>query len=218
MFYRFMRIILLTVTLLISILPCYSQKSKPTPTTGTYEMGLQICYNPVTGEISGKLSLDNSADKPGVHISCDQYFTGYHRSSDRYNEFSIQSRYPDDTTKETLSLGKLKIGKEEVPIQIDEPGSCGNLNLIDLKHGWDFDLEKQDDFIACRIIKVPRAYFYSAPDDSTMLKSYVIKNDAILIKSAKDGWLNVAYKNKRGVVRTGWIKQEMIRAGASLSL
>jgi hypothetical protein len=214
--YQFMRLVLATSILLYFIVPCYSQNRKPIPITGTYEMGLQVCYNPATGEISGILSVDNSEDKPRVHISCDQYFTGYHHSSDRSNEFSIQSRYPDDTTKETLSLGKLKIGKEEVSIQIDEPGSCGNLNLFDLKYGWDFDLEKRDNFIACRIVKASRAYFYSEPNDSTKLKAYVIKDDAILIKRVKDDWLNVAYVNKNGVVKVGWIKRETIRTGMHL--
>jgi ABC-type cobalt transport system substrate-binding protein len=77
-----MRIILITSILLNFIFPCYSQKSKIIPITGTYEMGLQVCYNPATGEISGILSFDNAANKLSVHISCDQYFTGYHRSSD----------------------------------------------------------------------------------------------------------------------------------------
>jgi hypothetical protein len=108
----------------------------------------------------------------------------------------------------------LKIDKGEFSIQIDEPNSCQN--LIDLKQGWDFDLEKRDNFIACRIIKASRAYFYSEPNDSTRLKIYMIKDDPILIKGVKDSWLNVAYVNRNGVVRIGWIKQEMIRSGMPL--
>lgn len=157
--------------------------------TGTYEMGVQLCYNPATGEISGIISFDNSDEGNRVKISCDQYFTGYQKQSNHAGEFSIQSRYPDDTTKETLTMGKLKIRKASVFIQLDEPNSCGN--LVDLKHGWDFDLEKRDNFIACRIIKVPKAYFYSAADNSAKLKSYVVKNDPVLIKSVKDGRLNI---------------------------
>jgi hypothetical protein len=208
------KIITTAFCLFYFILPGFGQQKSTAPVTGTYEMGVQLCYNPATGEISGIISFDNSDNGNGASISCDQYFTGYHKRSDHIGEFSIQSKYPDDTTKETLTAGKLKIQKASVYIQLDEPNSCQN--LVDLKHGWDFDLEKRDEFIACRIIKISKAYFYSVPDNSARQKSYVVKNDPVLIRSVKDGWLNVTYKNAKGVTKTGWIKQETIRVGASL--
>ncbi|MDB5154126.1 MAG: hypothetical protein JWR54_2877 [Mucilaginibacter sp.] len=209
-----MRIILITSILLNFIFPCYSQKSQPIPITGTYEMGLQVCYNPASGEISGILSFDNMANKLGVQISCNQYFTGYHQPSDHIDEFSVRSRYPDDTTKETLTIGKLKISNKSVYIQLDEPNSCQN--LIDLKNGWDFDSQKHEDFIACRIIKVKKAFFYTGPDDLTKQKTYIVEGYPILIRSVKSGWLNIAYLNNKGIIRNGWIKQETIRTGMPL--
>jgi hypothetical protein len=209
-----MRIILIASIFVNFIFPCHGQKKNSTPITGTYEMGLQVCYNPATGEISGIISFDNSYPGSKVQISCGQYFTGYHKSSDPIGEFSVQSRYPDDTTRETLTIGKLKISNKSVSIQLDEPNSCQN--LIDLKNGWDFDFQKHEDFIACRIIRAKKAFFYSGPDDLTKQKAYLVKGDPVLIRSIKSGWLNIAYFNNKGNIRNGWIKQESIRAGMPL--
>ncbi|HEX9510021.1 MAG TPA: hypothetical protein VF939_06030 [Puia sp.] len=209
-----MRSSIFTALLLTFIsLNTYSQKKDIIPVIkGSYEMGLQICYDSTTSEISGSLSFDNADEGPGrVRISCDLFFTGHHLASDPLNDYSIESRYPDDTTGETSSSGIIRIKKQEVFIQIKEPFSCQN--LIDLRQGWSFNLVKRTDFIACRTIKAAKAFFYTQPNDSSQQKAYLINGDVVFIRGIKDGWLNVAYINKKGT-RNGWMKAALARPTA----
>lgn len=75
-----------------------------------------------------------------------------------------------------------------------------------LREGLKFGFVRDDDFIAVGVVKANRANFYSAPDESTIRRAFLVAGDFIYVFAEKPDWYYVKFQGKKKET-VGWIKK-----------
>jgi hypothetical protein len=148
---------------------------------GNYDNGqLEIFINKES--LCGYINIDEE-------INCRLFFWG--KLKDKNKSISIYN--PIDGTINDGNLTKLnksitiKTKVMLLPCQ----------RIIDLKRGWTFDYTGKSKWEKCNFnfIKQEKSLLYTNPNQMTKKKSYLVKNDIVLVFQEKEGWVKVKYIN-----------------------
>lgn len=97
--------------------------------------------------------------------------------------------------EDSLINGSLKIKKNKVQFKFDDYPL--GYDCCDLYES-DFETEcnkNKIDFIDIKKIEKTKVYIYSKPLEQFKTKMYFQSKDVVLVRTQKDGWLNVSYFN-----------------------
>jgi hypothetical protein len=174
-------------------------KSQTFPLPGSYEGNMFLALDNQAQKFIGYYENQTGEGK----FCCAFLFEGI-LSSAKDNSCKIISFLPNigDTIKGTMKF----IDKNSFSIKLDDdqPG-CWNVQSFkdDLVQ---FSLFQECKWIDIKIIKEPKAYFYSEPDNSKKKKAYLIKGDCIKVLEKNSSWLKVEFSAKKTTI--GWIRLE----------
>lgn len=87
----------------------------------------------------------------------------------------------------------------------DHPG-CGLVLLPQISEGIAFDQVVKAAWSELRIISSERAYFYSAPQESRKLRSFIIHGDVVGVISKSGEWQQVEYRGAKRTMKA-WIHE-----------
>jgi hypothetical protein len=169
------------------------------PQSGGYDGELLIGYDPNARSMDGYYRSETGGGK----FSCIFYFKGVIKG----DSADIQSYFPESPNEKIGGVVKLS-DAGEVTISLNEDhGGCWNVqHFADKEHPAKFTLSTEHPWKSIRIIKSEKAHFFDAPNAKTPRKGYVVKGDAVGVKSASQGWLDVDYTSG-GKLISGWIKE-----------
>jgi hypothetical protein len=172
--------------------------------SGEYDSGLNIAYNPknklVTGYFENYTGMDETTGNP--RFSCIFYLEGFNNNG----KIKITSYYPIDK-KEDLIDGEIQIvTSNKIKIKLsEEHGGCWNVAHF-ADEFTTFEIQTPKNWIEIRYIAINKAYFYGAKDDKTKKKSYLIKGDIIYIDKIENNWIHCHYFGNK--TSEGWLKLE----------
>jgi hypothetical protein len=92
----------------------------------------------------------------------------------------------------------------KVPKGRDHSG-CGLVLLPQIDQGISLDRIERTSWTELRSISVDRAFLHRDSAESSRLRSYLIKGDAVGVLTAKGDWIQAEYLGKNGKIR-GWIR------------
>ncbi len=134
-------------------------------------------------------------------FSCFIFFEGKITNS----TFEIVSYFPEFSNLIKGTIQEISPGSIKIKL-VSEHGGCWNVEPDFNKGGVDLKIHKKEDWIEIRMVSSQKAFFYSDPENSNILKSYVIKNDSLAILEKKPSWLFGQFNN--GNIKTkGWLKE-----------
>lgn len=172
--------------------------------SGEYDSGLNIAYNPknklVTGYFENYTGMDETTGN--LRFSCIFYFEGFNNNG----KIKITSYYPLDK-KEDLIDGEIQIDtSNKIKIKLsEEHGGCWNVAHF-ADEFTTFEIQTPKNWIEIRYIAINKAYFYGAKDDNTKKKSYLTKGDIIYIDKIENNWIHCHYFGNK--TSEGWLKLE----------
>lgn len=80
-------------------------------------------------------------------------------------------------------------------------------------NGIDFYKKYSTNWQAIRLVKAPKAYFYTQPNEASKGKGYIIKGDWVGITQQKYGWVAIEYINPTTQkVTSAWLKKSDLMA------
>lgn len=171
---------------------------------GQYDDGLVLAYDPSARLITGYYHGESGQRADGgSQFSCIFYFAGVLNGSTA----AIRSYFPETPGEVIEGVFSLDAPGELTVTLKDEHGGCWNVwRFADKDMPARFTLSAARPWKALRVIKSDRAHFYDSPDATYSRKGYVVKGDALGVKSSENGWLEVDYANGAKVI-SGWIKE-----------
>jgi hypothetical protein len=172
--------------------------------SGKYDDGLNLAFNPQTKKVTGYFEsytgVDENTGEP--RFLCIFYITGIFNK----NGFAIASYYPKDKEDDLIN-GEIRI-KDQKTISIklkEEHGGCWNVQHFSDEF-TDFTLTTESDWIEIRYIDTDKAYFHSDKYEASKRKAYIVKGDIVYIDKIENDWIHCKYFGK--TVTEGWIKKE----------
>jgi hypothetical protein len=194
-----MRKLAIAATFAILTLGGSGHAAEVIPKSGDYDSELIVGCDPDTRSVDGYYRSETG----GGRFSCIFYFKGVMNG----DSADVQSYFPG-TPDEKIS-GEVKFSASgEATISLSEDhGGCWNVqHFADKESPAKFTLSAEHPWKTIKIIKTEKAHFFDAPDDRKQRKGYVVKGDAVGVKSASRGWLEVDYASG-GKMISGWIRE-----------
>jgi hypothetical protein len=133
----------------------------------------------------------------GVVKNC-SFFVSGKATSDEINIATWNKEVFPGTLRAEKEGLKLKIAKGR-----EHPG-CGLVLLPQIAEGLLLDQVYNSKWVGLRVISSQRAYFYSGPDSSKKLRSFIVKGDVVGVLSENNEWLQVEYIGGKKTTK-GWI-------------
>lgn len=193
-----------TIYTLIAI--TYSSLTYGQISSGKYDNGLSIAFNPQTNKVTGYFEnysgLDENTGEP--RFSCIFYISGIYNK----DGFGIETYYPTDK-EDGLIKGEIRI-KDTKTISIklaEDHGGCWNVQQF--SDGFtDFTLTTESEWIEICYIDSDKVYFHNDKNDASKRKAYVLKGDIVYIDKIENDWIHCKYFGK--TITEGWIKKVTI--------
>ncbi len=167
------------------------------PKAGKYD-ALVIGVDSVNNTITGY--YENKTGENGM-FSCTFMFSGKFKTlNDKTLE--IKTYYPGEEDKIAGTL----FCKNTVEFSLllnDDHGGCWNVQTFK-DEPVSFILIDQENWLAIKIIKSNKVYFYDDTNENKKGKAYVLKGDCVKVLSKSCNWLKVVYEGEKTII--GWIK------------
>lgn len=161
---------------------------------GVYDNGVVLVLQNSKKLFSGVINLQED-------VNCKLFFYG----SVIDNKKSPISIY--NPVDGTISSGHMSYSRNEIIIKSDLVlFPCQR--ILDLSSGESFSYSNKLDYNNClfSLVKSERSFLYSKPNVMTKKKSYLIKNDIVVVYEKKDEWVKVKYLANKSIFF--WIKAE----------
>lgn len=175
----------------------------PERIAGTYDAGLFLTYDSTSKLVSGYFNESLG----GGPFSCVFYLTGtLNEDGDRA---TIKSFYPAKISQEPIEGTISFSAKGKIDIQLkEEHGGCANVRpFADPANLASFNLSvSHPKWKRIEIIKTSKAYFYSHPQETARLKTYLIERDAVAVLRESGQWQYVEYVQGNHLTR-GYLKK-----------
>lgn len=181
--------LIINILLIFITMNCSSQ-SKTELKQGVYDEGqLEVLIS--NNFFYGYININQE-------INCKMFFWG--KLKDNSDSISIYN--PID---KSINRGSLTYIDKKITIKSNEVlFPCQR--IIDLKQGWPFFYTNKTNWENCTFdfVKQEKSFLYSKPNQMTKKKSYLLKNDVVLVFEKKGQWLKIKYiKNDKTFF---WIK------------
>ncbi len=172
--------IIINISLIIITLSCTAQNNKQIK-CGKYDDGqLEVFID--NEHLYGYINISEA-------VNCRLFFWG--KLEDENKLISIYN--PID---ETISRGSLTYSDKIITFETDEM-LLPCQRIIDIKRGWTFDYSSNSKWENCKFdfIKQEKSSLYISPNQLTKKKSYLVKNDIVLIFQENGEWVKIKYIN-----------------------
>jgi hypothetical protein len=174
--------------------------------SGEYNSEMKLAYNPTNHVITGFFESYTGYDETtgNAQFSCIFYLYGIYSGA----ECDIETYYPADREND-LIIGRLRIkDSTEISIKLpEEHGGCWNVAHFADDY-VDFKLGEKSDWLEIRYIESDKSYFYTAKNEASKRKAYLIKGDIVYIDVSENDWVHAIYSGK--TVTEGWLKKETL--------
>lgn len=171
----------------------------PQIASGAYDNTLLIGVDPATGLVTGYFDMTQGGQPS---FNCIFYLKG--RLAGR--SAAVDTFFPDDPKGELIRGSLTAVGEGQVRLALpSEHGGCANVwQFADQAQPADFTLQGARPWIAVRVVRAARAYFYPAPGGAHG-KGYLVKGDGVGVRAARSGWVQADFV---GETRTssGWLR------------
>lgn len=172
-------------------------------TSGNYDMGLKIAFNPNTNRVTGYFESFTGLDEESGYpkFSCTFFITG--NLSDSIGK--IITYYPLDSLDDVIN-GEIKyLDSNTISIQLpQEHGGCWNVMHFAEENPTKFYLQEKSSFIEVHYVTAEKSFFYTNKDDSIKRKAFIIKGDIVYIDQIENDWVHCTFFGKKSV--SGWLK------------
>lgn len=181
--------------------------------SGQYDDGLNLAYDPSTKQITGFFAMERGDDHGHPQFSCEFYIEGKLENG----WAKIKTYFPPDSktlvvpADDTIN-GLLVVQKNgNVSIKLnDEHGGCQMTGETFKDSPVEFSKSKVKPWISIRYVRSDKTYFYSAPDEGSRGKAYLVKGDIVYLSKKDAQWIFATYVNQTGKDIKGWLKAEDI--------
>jgi hypothetical protein len=169
--------------------------------TGVYNDGLLVGFDPTTKTVSGYYHSETGQGQ----FSCIFYLEG--RLGGRSSP--ISTYFPEEPAADLIKGNLVLEAPQKLKVLLDsEHGGCWNVrHFADETEPAEFTLDAAYAWIAVAVVRSERAYFFENPTSRTHRKAYVVKGDGVGVRAKKPGWLQVDYVDPDGRTASGWIRQ-----------
>jgi hypothetical protein len=174
-----------------------ARAGEASPQAGAYDE-LIVGYDSDTRTVSGYFRSETGAGQ----FQCIFYFKGKQDSSTAKIETHFPKGHNDKILGELIfdQPAKLSISLRS------EHGGCWNVRHFADKEPAQFELLHGYPWKSIRVVKSPRAYFFSGPDAPMRQKSYLVTGDGVGIRSQQNGWFEVDYTDGKKPI-SAWMKE-----------
>jgi hypothetical protein len=190
---RIPKIIIYKHLFLLCFISCKGQ-SEISLKQGVYDNGSVVVLHNNVKLFSGVINLQED-------INCKLFFYGS-AVDNKNSRISIYN--PVDAS---TSSGYISYSENEIIIKSDLVlFPCQR--ILDLSSGESFSYSNKLDFNNClfSLVKSEKSFLYSKPTVLTKKKSYLIKDDIVVVCEKKDKWIKIKYLAKKNIFF--WIKAE----------
>lgn len=107
-----------------------------------------------------------------------------------------------------------RVASESYWLKLDKNiGFCSSIFPEFVKKGIDFYKKYSTNWQFIRLVKAPKAYFYTQPNEASKGKGYIIKGDWVGVTQQKYGWVAIEYIHpKTQKVTSAWVKKSDLMA------
>jgi hypothetical protein len=176
----------------------------PALASGVYDNTLLLAVD-ASGTVSGYFDM-SQAGPP--EIDCIAYLRG--KLAGGAGTVSASEPGLSDARPINGRIASLGAGKVRVSLP-SEPDGCGNIwSFANKDDPADFTLQHAEPWIAVRVVKSDRAYFSATPG-AAHGKAYVVKDDGVGVRVARNGWVQADFVGDRRT-SSGWLKESDLYA------
>jgi hypothetical protein len=168
--------------------------------SGAYDNTLLIGVDPVSGQVSGYFDM-TQGDQPS--FSCIFYLRGRLAGGTA----RVDTFFPNDRKGDLIAGALTARGAGKVRLALpSEHGGCGNVwQFADKDQPADFALQKAAPWVAVRVVKAAKAYFYAAPGAAPG-RGYLVKDDGVGVRAAQPGWVQADFVGEKRT-SSGWLRE-----------